>query len=142
MNQLYKIYSINKKASRTHVISALDFYRDYFIKTKAVPNTQEAAEVLESMIVHIFKKNHTFKYILIGMEAAGFYGVHLANYISVSDLLAPKWDAFPLRRIYPLLFPYLRAFQHRYGGLHQDQAHRKSNQVPLWPLRVDFQTKR
>ena len=53
------------------------------------PNTQEGAALLENMIVDVLKENHQFKYVIIGMESTGFYGVHLANYLSTSDLLAP-----------------------------------------------------
>ena len=56
---------------------------------KPAPNSQEGAELMESMIVDVLKANHQFKYIVIGMESTGFYGVHLANYLSASDLLAP-----------------------------------------------------
>ena len=49
-------------ASRIHVISALDFNEKFYIKIKPVENTQ---------------------------KATGFYGVHLAHYLSASDLLAP-----------------------------------------------------
>ena len=76
-------------ASRIHVISALDFNQDFFIKMKPVQNTQEGAVLLESMIVDVLKENHQFKYVVIAMESTGFYGVHLANYLSASDLLAP-----------------------------------------------------
>lgn len=76
-------------ASRIHVISALDFNQDFFIKMKPVQNTQEGAALLESMIVDVLKVNHQFKYVVIAMESTGFYGVHLANYLSASDLLAP-----------------------------------------------------
>ena len=76
-------------ASRTHVISALDFNQDFFIKMVPASNTQEGAVLLESMIVAVLKENHQFKYVNIGMESTGFYGVHLANYLSTSDLLAP-----------------------------------------------------
>ena len=76
-------------ASRIHVISALDFNQDFFIKMKPVQNTQEGAVLLESMIVDVLKENQKFKYVVIAMESTGFYGVHLANYLSASDLLAP-----------------------------------------------------
>lgn len=76
-------------ASRIHVISALDFNQDFFIKMKPVQNSQEGAALLESMIVDVLKVNHQFKYVVIAMESTGFYGVHLANYLSASDLLAP-----------------------------------------------------
>ena len=76
-------------ASRIHVISALDFNQDFFIKMKPVQNSQEGAVLLENMIVDVLKENHQFKYVVIAMESTGFYGVHLANYLSASDLLAP-----------------------------------------------------
>lgn len=76
-------------ASRIHVISALDFNQDFFLKMKPVQNSQEGAVLLESMIVVVLKENHPFKYVIIAMESTGFYGVHLANYLSASDLLAP-----------------------------------------------------
>ena len=41
------------------------------------------------MIADVLKHNHLFKYVVIGMEATGFYGVHLANYLSACDLHAP-----------------------------------------------------
>lgn len=56
---------------------------------KPAPNSQEGAELLESMIVDVLKANHQFKYVVIGMESTGFYGVHLANFLSASELLAP-----------------------------------------------------
>ena len=56
---------------------------------KPVQNTQEGAALLESMIVDVLKVNHPFKYVVIAMESTEFYGVHLANYLSASNLLAP-----------------------------------------------------
>lgn len=56
---------------------------------KPVPNTQEGAVLLETIIVDVLKDHHNLKYIVIGMESTGFYGVHLANFLSASDLLAP-----------------------------------------------------
>lgn len=76
-------------ASRVHVISALDFNQDFYIKKVPAPNTLEGVAILEGMIVDVLKKYHQFKYVIIGMESTGFYGVHLANYLSTSDLLAP-----------------------------------------------------
>lgn len=74
--------------SRTNVISALDFNQDFFIKMKSVPNCQEGAELLEALIVDVLEKYHQFKYVIIGLESTGFYGVHIANYLSSSDKLA------------------------------------------------------
>jgi len=75
-------------ASRINVISAIDFNQDYFIKMKSAPNSQEGADLLETMIVEVLNSNHQFKYVIIGMESTGFYGIHIANYLSSSDKLA------------------------------------------------------
>lgn len=56
---------------------------------KPVPNSQEGAVLLEAMIVDVLDNNHQFKYVIIGMESTGFYGVPIANYLSASDKLAP-----------------------------------------------------
>ena len=76
-------------ASRIHVVSALDFNENFYIKMKPIENTQEGAAFIEQMISDVLEHNHQFKFVVIGMEATGFYGVHLANYLSASDLLAP-----------------------------------------------------
>lgn len=76
-------------ASHIHVISALDFNQDFFIKMKPFENTKEGAGIVEKMIADVLADNHQFKYVVIGMESTGFYGVHLANYLSTSELLAP-----------------------------------------------------
>ena len=76
-------------ASRIHVISALDFNQDFYIKMKPFENTKEGAGIVEKLIADVLADNHQFKYVVIGMESTGFYGVHLANYLSTSELLAP-----------------------------------------------------
>ena len=52
---------------------------------KPIENTQEGAAFIEQMISDVLEHNHQFKFVVIGMEATGFYGVHLANYLSASD---------------------------------------------------------
>jgi len=74
--------------SRTNVVSAINFNQEYFIKWKPVPNAYGGAELLENMIADVLDKNHVFKYIIIGMESTGFYGIHIANYLSSSKKLA------------------------------------------------------
>ena len=62
-------------ASRIHVISALDFNQDFFIKMKPFDNTKEGAGIVEKMIADVLADHHQFKYVVIGMESIGFYGV-------------------------------------------------------------------
>ena len=33
-------------------------------------------------------KDHSLKYLIIGLESTGFYGVHIANYLSTCEKLA------------------------------------------------------
>ena len=75
--------------SRTNVVSAIDFNQDFFIRMKPVPNAKEGAETLESLLVDVLSAHHEFNHVIIGLESTGFYGVHIANYLSASDLLAP-----------------------------------------------------
>ena len=77
-------------ASRIHVISALDFNQEYFIKMKPVENTQEGAILLEGMIADVLKEIFSSN-TLYRMEQP-FYGVHLANYLSamiISSIFCP-----------------------------------------------------
>lgn len=74
--------------SRTNVVSAIDFNQEYLIKWEPVPNAYGGAKLLEDMIANVLNKNHKFKYVIIGMESTGFYGVHIANYLSASKKLA------------------------------------------------------
>ena len=75
--------------SRTNVISALNFDQDFLIKMIPVPNAQGGAEQMEEMIAQVLSQHHEFRAVIIGLESTGFYGVHIANYLSTSEKLAP-----------------------------------------------------
>lgn len=75
--------------SRTNVVSALNFGQEFLIKMAAVPNAQYGAEQLEQMIADVLLQHHEFHSVVIGLEATGFYGVHIANYLSTCEKLAP-----------------------------------------------------
>lgn len=75
--------------SRKNVISAIDFDQEFFINMVPLPNAQDGAEKMEQMICSALDSNRKFKYVIIGMESTGFYGVHIANYLSSSQKLAP-----------------------------------------------------
>lgn len=55
----------------------------------STPNAQNGAEQLESLIVNALDDNRQFKYVIIALESTGFYGVHIANYLSASDKQTP-----------------------------------------------------
>lgn len=75
--------------SRTNVISALNFDQDFLIKMVPVANAQGGAEQMEEMVAQALSQHHEFKAVIIGLESTGFYGVHIANYLSTSEKLAP-----------------------------------------------------
>ena len=75
--------------SRTNVISALNFDQDFLIKMVPVANAQGGAEQMEEMVAEVLSQHHEFKTVFIGLESTGFYGVHIANYLSTSEKLAP-----------------------------------------------------
>lgn len=62
----------------------------------SAPNTPGGTEILENMIADVLKQNHQFKYVIIGMESTIFYSVHLAIYLSTSELLT----SFTRRRMH------------------------------------------
>ncbi len=59
--------------SHIHVISALDFNQNFYIKMKPFKNTKEGAGIVKKMIADVLTDNHPFKYVVIGMESTGFY---------------------------------------------------------------------
>ena len=75
--------------SRINVVSAINFHQEFFIKMKSIPNAQGGAELLEDMIADVLKLHNEFRYIIIGLESTGFYGIHIANYLSSCSKLAP-----------------------------------------------------
>ncbi|WP_244834495.1 IS110 family transposase [Clostridium sp. BJN0001] len=75
-------------SSRENVVSALNFNQDFLIKMKAVANTQTGAKQLETMLVDVLK-NNIYKSVIIGLESTSFYGVHIANFLSTSEILMP-----------------------------------------------------
>ena len=75
--------------SRTNVVSALNFEQEYLLKMIPVPNAQDGAEQIETLIAEILNNHHEFLQVMIGLESTGFYGVHIANYLSVCEKLAP-----------------------------------------------------
>lgn len=75
--------------SRTNVISALNFDQEYLIKMVPLPNVQYGAEQMEDLIAEVLLNHHEFKAVIIGLESTGLYGVHIANYLSTCEKLAP-----------------------------------------------------
>lgn len=75
--------------SRMNVISALNFYQEFLIKMVPILNAQYGTEQMEAMIAEVLGAHHEFQSVIIGLESTGFYGVHIANYLSTCEKLAP-----------------------------------------------------
>jgi hypothetical protein len=75
--------------SRINVISALNFEQEFLIKMVSIPNARRGAEQIEQMIADVLAQHHEFCFVIIGLESTGFYGVHIANYLSSCEKLAP-----------------------------------------------------
>ena len=75
--------------SRLNVISALNFEQEFLLRMVPVPNAQYGAEQIEQMIAGVLEQHHEFHFVIIGLESTGFYGVHIANYLSTCERLAP-----------------------------------------------------
>lgn len=86
--------------SRIHVISTFDFNQGFLIKMKPVENTQQGADLLENIIVDVFKENHQSQYVFVAMEPTGFYRVHLGNYPFASNLLSQSKRSKKLQKIF------------------------------------------
>lgn len=75
--------------SRVNVVSAINFEQEYLIKMVSIPNAQSGVEQMETLISDVLEKHQVFKKVIIGLESTGFYGVHIANYLSTCDRLMP-----------------------------------------------------
>lgn len=75
--------------SRINVVSAIDFSQNYLIKKEPVANAQSGGEEMEAMIADVLDANPIFKHVIICLESTGFYGFHLANYLSTCPRLMP-----------------------------------------------------
>lgn len=54
-----------------------------------VPNAQYGAEQMEQLTAQVLEQRHGFHSVIIGLESTGFYGVHIASYLSTCERLAP-----------------------------------------------------
>lgn len=75
--------------SRINVISAINFQQEFLIKMTPLPNAHNGATQMEALVADVLAEHHEFKYVIIGLESTGFYGVHIANYLSTCERLAP-----------------------------------------------------
>lgn len=75
--------------SRSNFITALNFDSDRLINMRPVSSAANGVETMEAIILAVLEGSPQFRYLLVAMESTSFYGVHVANYLSTSDLLKP-----------------------------------------------------
>ena len=75
--------------SKINVVSAINFEIEFLIKMMPVPNAKGGAETIEGLLYKAVSGSDRYHHIIVGLESTGFYGVHLANYLSTSSILAP-----------------------------------------------------
>jgi len=74
-------------SARENVVCALNFEQDRLLRF-SVPNAQSGADEIAHRL-SVLLSNEDFNHVIIAMESTSFYGVHLANFLSSSALLAP-----------------------------------------------------
>lgn len=74
-------------SARTNVVCALDFGQDKLLEF-SVPNARGGADTMAEKLATLLSES-SFKRCLIALESTSFYGVHIANFLSASALLAP-----------------------------------------------------
>lgn len=74
-------------AARENVVCVLNFEQEKLLQF-AVPNAQSGADEIADKLYSLLSDN-TFNRVMIALESTSFYGIHIANFLSASALLAP-----------------------------------------------------
>lgn len=75
--------------SRKHVVALMDFESQEPLQTFAVTNNQPGAMELANRLSVFLKARQDLPRLLVALESTSFYGVHIANYLSSCEILAP-----------------------------------------------------
>ena len=76
-------------SSRSNVVALLDFESQKPLKTFTVDNNHPGAVELAGRLADFLQTRKDLPRLLIGLESTSFYGVHIANYLSSCEVLAP-----------------------------------------------------
>jgi transposase len=74
-------------SARENVVCVLNFEQEKLLQF-AVPNAQSGADEIADKLFSLLSDN-TFNRVMIALESTSFYGIHIANFLSASALLAP-----------------------------------------------------
>ena len=75
-------------SSKSNMVYAMDFDENKYISS-AFGNNQPGADELAGMIAQCMKEHKDLASIIIVLEATSVYSVHIANFLSTSEILMP-----------------------------------------------------
>ncbi len=75
-------------SSKSNVVCAIDFYKNYLLKTTVSNNRPGTFELIDQL-ASIMQKHTDLNTIIIALESTSVYSIHIANYLSSSEDLMP-----------------------------------------------------
>ena len=75
--------------SRSNVVSLMDFESEKPLQTFKVANNQPGAVELVLKLAEYLQSRKDLLRLLVALESTSFYGIHVANYLSTCEALAP-----------------------------------------------------
>ena len=75
--------------SRSHVVALLDFVSQKPLLRFEVTNNQPGAVELAQRLNEFLQSRKDLSRLVIALESTSFYGIHIANYLSSCEVLAP-----------------------------------------------------
>lgn len=75
--------------SRSNVVALMDFESEKPLQTFKVANNQPGAVELALKLAEYLRSRKDLPRLLVALESTSFYGIHVANYLSTCEVLAP-----------------------------------------------------
>ena len=75
-------------SSKSNVVYAMDFDENRYISS-SFGNNQPGADGLAGMIAGCMEKHNNLDTVVIALEATSVYSIHIANFLSTSEILMP-----------------------------------------------------
>lgn len=85
MSTLFVGIDVSSKSNRVY---AMDFEENRYISS-SFSNNQPGADELAAMIAQCMKKHSNLVSIIVALEATSVYSVHIASFLSTSEILMP-----------------------------------------------------
>ena len=75
-------------SSKSNAVCAIDFDQNQYISS-SFRNNQPGADDLVKMILECMKTHSNFNTIIVALESTSVYSIHIANFLSTSEVLMP-----------------------------------------------------